>query len=178
MNRELLWTRWWCFAWLEADESWIPPELSLVSPQQRQHLAKVYHQSIGRLYGLSAHFPCRAGDTLVDIALADKARLHHLLKLAAATCEPMQDFNLDEHEKQWCERIARGLKPGQWVEGQQDPLCLLRQWIDNEAIWQRLRLRFQRDRIELVQAIPRLSVSAKKLDTFWQAMVWRLYQSP
>lgn len=178
MKRELLWVRWWCFAWLEADHSWEPPELSSISLQRRQALARVYHQSLGSLYGISPHFPCRASDTLIDIALSDNVQLNKLMELASATCKPMQDFSLNEQDKEWCKRIARGLKPGQWLDIQQDPLCLLMQWVDDEAIWQRLRLRFQRERAELVPSSPQRPVSAKKLDTFWQAMVWRLYQSP
>ncbi|WP_235205540.1 hypothetical protein [Pseudomonas fluorescens] len=54
-----------------------------------------------------------------------------------------------------------------------DPLQLLRTWL-NPATWQRLRLRFPCERvIEMEKTTLSLEHSNSRLNTLWQAVVWR-----
>jgi ABC-type dipeptide/oligopeptide/nickel transport system ATPase subunit len=55
-----------------------------------------------------------------------------------------------------------------------DPLQLLRAWVE-PTVWQRLRLRFARHRVlALEQNTHTFEDPHSRLDTLWQAVVWRI----
>ncbi|WP_206019175.1 type III secretion protein, partial [Pseudomonas viridiflava] len=87
-------------------------------------------------------------------------------------CNPSNDSRVNEELRRWCQRLAKALAPAPILVNVDDPLHCLRAWV-SPATWQRLRLSFDRHRVLDVEAYPRLLNAHDRLDTLWQAALWR-----
>ncbi|WP_251977526.1 hypothetical protein [Salinicola avicenniae] len=173
MNEALGWVRWWSQPWWQAHESWWPTSLQSLSPQRLAGLAEGYHQSIGVEFGIEPAMPERADEALQALVLSAPTRWQLTLALASTMCDPGRETGLTVAQHRWCERIARGLRPGHWLEPGGDVLMLLREWV-SEPCWARLRLRFCRQRVASLEHQPRPgALHAGRLETFWQAAIWQ-----
>lgn len=72
-------------------------------------------------------------------------QLESMLALLDNVCRPATDSQLSQDQYDWCQRLSKALRPDTLLSGKEDPLQLLRAWV-TPAIWQRLRLRFERRR--------------------------------
>ena len=92
--------------------------------------------------------------------------------LVDEVCNPTSNRRLSEDQHLWCQRLAKALAPDPTPLKFEDPLHCLRAWV-SPAIWQRLRLTFARTRVLELEKFPRLVCPHGRLDTLWQAALWR-----
>ncbi|NVZ73141.1 type III secretion protein [Pseudomonas costantinii] len=83
-----------------------------------------------------------------------------------------RDSRLNQDQLLWCQRLAKALPTGPISMSIDDPLQYLRTWVA-PAIWQRLRLNFARPRVLELEHHPKLADTHGRLDTLWQAAIWR-----
>ncbi|MCJ8205528.1 type III secretion protein [Pseudomonas sp. RGM2987] len=113
----------------------------------------------------------------VQALLCAPAALALACELVAATCSPLTAApTLSAQDRAWCERTAKALRPGHWLEPEQDPLALLRAWL-GEPTWQRARLAFPRTRVLAVERSAKSQPPAARLDTLWQSACWKAGQT-
>ncbi len=164
----LAWVQWWATPWMGSHESWISadkqPALNALCQTRRVLTVSIY--------GVVPCLPPPPEPTLLQLALAPGDQLDLILALINNICRPSYASVLDEHQQQWCKRLSKALTPDM-LQPAGDPLQLLRAWV-NPDIWQRLRLRFPRQRVLAVeQTEPLAGDPGTRLDTLWQAVVWR-----
>lgn len=173
MTDDLLWVHWWhCGSWQHAHCDWRPAALAHVAPHTLEDLARSRHRSLACLHGIAPFYPTVPDATRLALLGGSPTLLTLALKLVAQLCRPLTDQGLPEDVGQWCHRIAKALRPGQWLTDGEDSLILLRAWL-TPATWERARLRFARARIEAVEALPLPSITARRLDTLWQTAAWK-----
>ncbi|WP_226939951.1 type III secretion protein [Pseudomonas aylmerensis] len=135
-----------------------------------------HQECAANIYGIVPCLPPNPQPTLLKLALASTDQLELALALIDSTCRHTQTSVLDESQNQWCTRLSKTL-PLDILQPDDDPLQLLRTWVPSET-WQRIRLRFPRSRIlELEKQTFLLDDSLSRLDTLWQAVVWRIAPS-
>ncbi|MBJ9977900.1 hypothetical protein IAE35_21355 [Pseudomonas sp. S75] len=176
MNEELQWIHWWHYAASRAGTDWLPTDLQRLSAPHLNALAQARHAVLARRLGVAPCQPCRPEPTLLAL-LCVPGTLALACELVAITCSPLSEScGLSAEERSWCERTAKALRPGQWLEPRQDSLALLRAWLDAPT-WQRVRLSFARTRIEAVERSPAPQAAANRLDTLWRSACWKAGRS-
>ena len=165
----LAWVQWWATPWLYSCEDWRTVD-------EHTALSGLYHSRhlrIGKIYGVAPCLPPTPQPTLLQLALASPDQLDLVLALIDSTCHPTYASALNENLQQWCNRLSKALPPDMLLPDD-DPLQLLRTWV-NPATWQRIRLRFPRQRVlDLEKKALALGDSYSRLDTLWHAVVWRI----
>lgn len=172
MSEHLAWAQWWAFPWRYAHEDW----------KDGLHAAiDAFYQSgrsvSGAFMGVNACLPPALHPTVLRLALASSEQLDLALTLAHDTFNPQAASPLSESHHLWCRRLSKAL-PTAMLSPDADPLQLLHSWLE-PTIWQRLRLRFPRQRaygVERGHAC--LENASSRLSTLWQAVIWRATASP
>lgn len=165
----LAWVQWWATPWLHSREGWrtVDEHAALTALVHSRHLW------VARLYGITPCLPPTPQPTLLQLALASPEQLDLVLALIDSACRPAYASALNENLHQWCNRLSKALPPDM-LQPDEDPLQLLRTWV-SPATWQRIRLRFPRQRVlELEKKALSLGDSYSRLDTLWHAVVWRI----
>ncbi|WP_285427857.1 type III secretion protein [Pseudomonas sp. lyk4-R2A-8] len=169
MNSNLAWAQWWSAPWLQAHEDWreldnYPAHLALHRTRQ---------VVVGTYYGVAPCLPPPPDPVLLQLAIASAAQLELALALIGSVCRPACAQALDEELYQWCNRLSKALALDM-AQPDVDPLQLLRAWVPADT-WQRIRLRFPRQRVlDLEAEILSRGDSQSRLDTLWHAVVWRI----
>ncbi|EJK99150.1 MULTISPECIES: hypothetical protein [Pseudomonas] len=177
MSTALEWARWWSQAWREADSDWYPPTLCLLSAAHLDALARGHHGAIARSFGITPCLPPQPNPAVQSLLCGTPQALPLACELVATTCSPLTATDaLSPQDRAWCERTAKALRPGHWLEQGQDPLALLRAWL-GERTWERARLAFPRARIIALQSLPAPQPPASKLNTLWLSACWKAEQS-
>jgi len=131
----------------------------------------------GVFMGVKACLPPATNPTVLRLALASSEQLDLALALAHDTVNPHAAPTLSESHHHWCRRLSKALPPAM-LSPEADPLQLLLSWLD-PPIWQRLRLRFPRQRTyEVEKKSICLENTSNRLSTLWQAVVWRVTSLP
>ena len=164
MNDADLWLQWWACAWHHAHPHW--PAL-VATPAELRSL----HAGASSRFGITPCLPCPPAASLRQLALAPLAQHDAWLQRIGHICRPTRPTALDATERLWCQRLGKALRPQGWLEPGDDVLQLLRAWVE-PAVWQRLRLRFAPARIQTLEQKPLLALSAAKLQTLWQTVLW------
>lgn len=111
--------------------------------------------------------------TLLRLAYAPHEQLDLMLSLVGCICHPSAHDVPDENQRQWCLHLSKALRADVLLADGEDPLALLRAWI-LFPVWQRLKLRFARERVYALETTPWQNADTPgRLDTLWQAVVWR-----
>ncbi|WP_186731503.1 hypothetical protein [Pseudomonas grimontii] len=92
--------------------------------------------------------------------------------LVNGVCHPRQETLLDDEQNLWCQRLIKALSPHPISVDTDAPLHYLRAWVE-PAVWQRLRLGFSRCQVLELDQHPRLLDSSGRMNTLWQAAIWR-----
>ena len=177
MTTALTWVRWWSQGWREAERDWYSPALGRLSPAHLDALARGQHAALGRSFGITPCTPPPPSPALQSLFCGLPGTLPLACELVANTCAPLTAADaLSSQDRAWCERTAKALRPGHWLEPGQDSLVLLRAWL-GERSWERARLRFPRNRIIALESLPAPQPPVAKLDTLWQSACWKAEQS-
>ncbi len=168
MRENLAWAQWWAFPWEHAHEDWKGDEyLAINVLYHRQRL------SPRDLKGIATCLPAPPHPTVLRLALASNEQLELALTLVRGTVNPEAASPLSGSHHLWCMRLSKALPPDM-LDPETDPLQLLYSWVD-PATWQRLRLRFSRERVcKVEQQIAPAETASSRLNTLWQAVVWRV----
>lgn len=171
MSERLAWAEWWAFPWEHAHEDWRGDKYPSISV--------LYHSRRSAPDGLTsiaACLPPAPHPTVLRLALASTEQLNLALTLVHGTFNPEAAPPLSESQHLWCMRLSKALPPTM-LSPDADPLQLLSSWIEPDT-WQRLRLRFPRNRVCAVEKSNiSLENSSSRLNTLWQAVVWRVTTS-
>lgn len=168
LSEKLAWAQWWACAWKSAHEDWKGDQPASID---------ALYQNRGSLpdgfMGVDDCLPPVPHPTVLRLALASSEQLELALKLVNDTLSPQAAAGLDDSHHQWCIRLSKALPPTV-LAFYTDPLQLLHSWLEPNA-WQRLRLRFPRERACRIEQIPAcLERASSRLNTLWQAVVWRV----
>jgi hypothetical protein len=166
----LAWVRWWTAPWAFCHNDWKIVDKYFELRERHRNYPIV---GVGNLYGITPCLPVKPQPTLLKLALASTDQLELALALIDSTCRRTLMSILDESQNQWASRLSKVLPPDM-LRHDDDPLQLLRIWVSSET-WQRIRLRFPRQRVlDLEKKTFSLGDSFNRLDTLWQAVVWRI----
>lgn len=168
MHEQLAWAQWWAFPWKDAHEDWRDDKYRAI-----ERLFYYGRAAPHNLTGFAACLPAAPQATVLRLALASTEQLNLVLTLVSHTFNHEAAAPLSERHHQWCMRLAMALPPAM-LPPHSDPLRLLHSWVE-PATWQRLRLRFPRTRVnEAEMANAPLENASSRLNTLWQAVVWRV----
>ncbi|MCS3511784.1 hypothetical protein M2392_001817 [Pseudomonas grimontii] len=167
-REHLAWAQWWVFPWKSAHADWKGAEYPAI-----EALFNRRRSAPDSLTGVTASLPAAPHPTVLRLALSSTEQLNLVLTLVHDTFNPAAVSPLNESHHLWCIRLSKALPPGM-LPPHADPLRLLHSWVE-PAIWQRLRLRFPRQRVrETERASAPLENANSRLNTLWQAVVWRV----
>lgn len=174
MSEQLEWARWWAFPWKFSHNDWG----NFDEYHAQSALCHPRHVFVNTRLGIEPCLPPTPHSTILRLALAPQEQLESMLALLDNVCRPATDSQLSQDQYEWCQRLSKALRPDTLLSGKEDPLQLLRAWV-TPAIWQRLRLRFERRRTPPPEEhTPALNDARNRLDTLWQAIVWRATTMP
>ncbi|WP_124385021.1 type III secretion protein [Pseudomonas sp. R5-89-07] len=172
MSEHLAWAQWWAFPWKYAHGDWVGSQYSTI-----EALYQSGRRVPGHLMDITACLPPAPQPTVLRLALSSNAQLGLALSLVHDTFNPEAVRSLSDNHQQWCIRLSKALPPAM-LSPEDDPLRLLHSWLD-PTIWQRIRLRFARERAnEVEKRHLYLENASSRLDTLWQAVVWRVTSLP
>ena len=169
MSEHLAWAQWWAFPWRYSHADW----KAIVTPSA----LNTFYDSRGTISSpISGILPClpsTPNSAVLQLVMASTEQLSLVLALAHNILSPATAARPSESDQVWCIRFARALPPGIALPDD-DPLQLLRTCVE-PATWQRLRLRFPYERVVRLEQKPvDINNRHNRLDTFWQAVVWRV----
>ncbi len=168
MREHLAWARWWVFPWTSAHKDWKGSEYPAI-----EALFHSRRSAPDTLTGFAACLPAEPHPTVLRLALTSTEQLNLVLTLVHETFNPAAASPLNEAHHLWCTRLSKALPPNM-LPPDSDPLGLLHSWLE-PAVWQRLRLRFPRQRVRETEITSAPLESANsRLNTLWQAVVWRV----
>lgn len=169
MSEHRAWAQWWALPWEASHADW-----RVLDQDSVDALRRAQHARISKLLGIAPCLPPPPHTSVLRLALASTEQLNQMLALLGNTCHRPIDGPVSDIHHQWCLRLSKALSPEALLQPEDDPLQLLRAWV-SPAIWQRLRLRFSRPRVQQMEATSySLEDAHSRLDTLWQAIVWRV----
>jgi hypothetical protein len=169
MSEHLAWARWWALPWMSSHEDW----RSFGQYPAIDGFYRCRQVMASTIEGIAPCLPPAHHPTVLRLALASSEQLDLALALIDSVCRPAIAAPLSEHQHLWCMRLSKALPPDMLLPDD-DPLQLLRTWVE-PATWQRLRLRFPCQRVLELEKNPlSLENAYNRLDTLWQAVVWRV----
>ncbi|MFL1544106.1 type III secretion protein [Pseudomonas sp. O39] len=169
MSEQRAWAQWWALPWEASHADW-----RVLDQKSVDALCRAQHTRISKLLGIEPCLPPPPHTTVLRLALASTEQLNQMLALLGNTCHRPLDGTVSDIHHLWCLRLSKALSPEALLQPDDDPLQLLRAWVP-PAIWQRLRLRFSRPRVQQMEATSHsLEDAHSRLDTLWQAIVWRV----
>lgn len=169
INDHLAWAQWWASPWKLSHEDWRAigkyPAINALYRSRRLVTST--------LPGIAPCLPPAPDPSVLRLALAEAEQLNLAVALIHTTFSPAAAAPLSERHHQWCMRLSKALPPDMLLPDH-DPLQLLRSWV-KPTTWQRLRLRFPCERVlEMEQKNISLENGHSRLNTLWQAVVWRV----
>lgn len=169
VSEQLAWAQWWAFAWKSAHEDWrAADKYPAINALYRSRML-----ATSTLAGIAPCLPPAPHPAVLRLVLASTEQLNLLLALIHSTFSPATAAPLSEAHHQWCMRLSKALPPDMLLPND-DPLQLLRSWV-KPATWQRLRLRFPCERVlEMEKRTLSFENGHSRLNTLWQAVVWRI----
>lgn len=137
-------------------------------------LSRTHHQRVSLLFGIEPELPPRPSAPIFQLVLTCTPPQQDLaLLLVKEIDNPSRDSRLNREQHLWCQRLTKAMTPEVlFPMNVDDPLHYLRAWV-SPALWQRLRLSFARQRVLELESHPRLLNPHGRLDTMWQAALWR-----
>ncbi|MCF5721593.1 type III secretion protein [Pseudomonas syringae] len=168
MSKDLNWVRWWVSPWKNAHSDWCVQKGFI----ETSTLSRSHHQQVSRLFEIEPELPPLPSAPVLQLVLTGSQQRDFALLLIKEVCNPSRDSRLNSEQHLWCQRLTKALAPDPMLVILDDPLHCLRAWV-SPAVWQRLRLSFDRLRVLELETHPRHLNPQGRLDTLWQAALWR-----
>ena len=168
MSEALSWVRWWAFPWEDAHIDWLTKTGFVETPA----LSRSHHGRVSSLFGIEPALPPPTSAPLLQLVLSNAQQRDLALALVNEVYNAPRDSRLNQDQILWCQRLSKALPPDPIPVSIDDPLHYLRAWV-GPILWQRLRLRFARQRVLELEQHPRLADTHSRLDTLWKATIWR-----
>lgn len=173
------WVHWWCDAWGHAHDSWRSrfAEHTGLALVECERLARQRPEVFMRFAGMDTPQPPEPHPDLLHWLGLPPEQRHLALALVEQICSPSRPSRgyTDEH-KPWCRSLAKALRPGLWLDGQEpEAEVLLGGWL-GVRYWHRLRLELPVPAQAWVPG-PHSALTAAapgKLKTLWPAVLWRV----
>ncbi|WP_099235376.1 type III secretion protein [Pseudomonas sp. ICMP 460] len=173
MSEDLSWARWWAFPWENAHVDW----LTQTGFVETTALSRSHHGRVGSMFEIEPELPPPTSAALLKLVLSRAQQQELVLELVNEVYNAPPDSRLNQEQLLWCQRLAKALPTGPIPLAVGDPLHYLRAWVP-PVIWQRLRLSFARPRVLELEQKPKLADTHGRLDTLWQATIWRATSTP
>ena len=168
MSEQLAWAKWWACPWLTAHHQWQMLAFSTAPVA----LYRSHPGWLSTALEVEPSVPCAPTPALLQLLLASMQQRELMLLLIDSVCRATGNDMLSDNQRLWCQRLAKALARDQRLISTVDPLHYLRAWLEPLA-WQRFRLSFARQRVLDLEKQPRLHDSHARLNTLWQAVIWR-----
>lgn len=168
MSEQLAWAKWWACPWLTAHYEWQMLAFSTAPIA----LYRNHPGWLSAVLEVEPCVPCAPTPSLLQLMLAPTQQRDLMLLLIDGVCRATGNEQLSEHQRLWCQRLAKALARDLRLLSTEDPLHYLRAWVE-PLVWQRLRLSFAPQRVLELEKHPRLHDSHGRLNTLWQAVIWR-----
>lgn len=168
------WVRWWCSAWQWAHADWKVQfaAASGLATRDCEALMRSRHGEFLHSVGIVPSQPPEPCEHLMHWLALSPIQRELALSLARRICFAPPDLppRANDSDTLWCQRLAKALRPGLWL----DPLVtdvrpLLGAWL-GQACWSRLRLAWAPG--EVAESFG--DMPDNKLETLWQAILWRV----
>lgn len=165
-----LFVGWWFTTWRWAHPSWLE---SLPAKETVERLGASRHREWQALLGVAACQPPAPGDAILQwLSLEDEQR-NRAIDLAQQVCFPGAGTWMSAEHEDWCRSIAKAIRPGSWLTpGIHDSRLLLGAWLGGDC-WDRLRVSWPKSEVGEL-ALPTDEWPARRLETLWQALLWRV----
>jgi hypothetical protein len=168
MNEELVWVSWWACPWRNAHVDWLT-QTGLV---ENAALSRSHHDRVSAMFDIRPELAPPLSAAVLQLVLASAQQRDLVLTLVNEVYNAPHDSRLNQEQRLWCQRLAKALPPASTAVSINDPLHYLRAWLA-PATWQRLRLSFARPRVLELEQHPKPVDTHGRLDTLWQAAIWR-----
>lgn len=169
MNNHLLWVRWWARPWEthQSDREVIGLYTASID------LCRSQHERVSTALAIKPCLPPFPSPALMQLVQASPRQRDRMLTLISSIYQPTLSHSLNDSEYLWCQSLAKALPSDPSMPNVEDPLQYLRAWVE-PAVWQRLRLGFAPQRVLDVEKRSVLPDSHGRLNTLWQAVIWRV----
>ncbi|MEO4017655.1 type III secretion protein [Pseudomonas rossensis] len=168
------WVEWWCCSWRWAHPEW-QAQLSTVAGLGAGNwgaIAHSRHADLLRSIAIDPSQPPAICEDLMRWLALSPLQKDTALSLAGRVCFSSRHsapLSNESHDL-WCQRFAKALRPGLWLDpGVEDERLLLGAWL-GEVCWSRLRLTWAPGEV----GEPLAHLPSSKLQTLWQAVLWRV----
>jgi hypothetical protein len=168
MSEHLAWARWWACPWAGAQSKWGV----LGSRTNSTALYRSRHTSVSTALAIEPCLPPIPSSALLRLVFASAQQRELMLTLIDSILRPINEPSLNEDQYLWCLRLAKAVPPDPLLLSAEDPLQYLRAWVE-PAVWQRLRVAFTHKRVLDLERHPMLADNHGRLNTLWQAAIWR-----
>lgn len=173
LTAEDRWVRWWCNPWDWAHPAWQSRFAGSVGLSTRacEALMASRHGVFLQSVGIDPSQPPMAAEPV--LRWLELSALQRDRALALAQCICFAQTESDGADGQWCWAVTRALRPGTWLYPESDDVRpLLGAWL-GAACWSRLRLAWAPGDVAERPA----QAPENKLQTLWQAILWRVMAS-
>jgi hypothetical protein len=170
LSADELWVRWWCNPWQWAHPTWRNRfvEASGLPLRDCEALLASRHGVFLQSVGISPSQPPLATEPVLCWLTLTPSQREQALDLAQRICYSRNET--DGPDGPWCWALTKALRPGVWLDFQnEDARLLLGAWLGAEC-WPRLRLAWPLDGVADSPA----QAPEHKLKTLWQAVLWRV----
>lgn len=163
---EQAWQIWWVRPWLDLGAGWLPAPLSELSLDALHCWAEMHPLVLGRALQVSVENAPIVAPWLRQLMLATPSvRREAFERMRGIYCVRARD-QMDYKAREWCERVARGVRPAPLSTPISGEVLLCR--AVGPWLWSRVRLSFARE-----DACFELQAAADKLPLLWAAALWQ-----
>lgn len=168
------WVRWWCCTWQWAHPTWRAQFVAGEGDDIHRYDAvlRSQHSRFLQHVGICADQPPPPNTDVLQWLALTTGQQQEALALVRLICFARGSGATTKLEpnEQWCRGVAKALRPGSWLSPEiADGRCLLGAWL-GVAHWSRLRLTWPQGEVAEVL----ISAPGNKLNTLWQAVLWRI----
>ncbi|AZE87454.1 type III secretion protein [Pseudomonas orientalis] len=161
------WVNWWACPWDQSRHQWGAFDLNSAAAKA---LCRSRHELISLALGITPCLPIQPSPALLKMVLASAEQRDLMLLLIDGIYYPHHGSELSTNNRLWCARLSKAMPPAS-SNTREDPLHYLHDWVE-PSVWQRLRLSFARRRVQVLEST-KAPEPRGKLDTVWQAAIWR-----
>jgi len=164
------WVHWWCNPWRWAHPAWQSrfADVCGLSISDCDALLTSRHGMFLQSLGIEPAQPPAPTESMSRWLALTASQRDRALELARCICFAQSEA--EGADGQWCRGLTKALRPAVWLQADsQDERLLLGAWLGPDC-WSRARLFWAPG--EVAESL--CDVPQNKLQTLWQAVLWRI----